>query len=150
MLLAWFEHDLCFRTLSLLAVSFGLRISELRGLKCCDVDWLGKTLRIERGVVKQIVDDVKSSHSARTMAIADELLEVLKLWRQTTPFAAVEDWMFASPMKLGRQPISYTFIWEFRGNSGRRPTKTHAPLRCPNNAEPLWRRVHKGYAAGAR
>ena len=56
---------------ALLAVSFGLRISEVLGLKSKDIDWLAKTIRIERGVVKQIVDDVKSSYSAGTMLIAD-------------------------------------------------------------------------------
>jgi integrase len=111
-LLAQFENDLCFRTMLLLAVSFGLRISGLLGLKWGDVDWLNKTIRRERGVVKQIVDDVKSEHSARTMNIADELLEVLRLWRQTTQFAGERDWMFASPAKLGQQPLSYTFVWE--------------------------------------
>jgi integrase len=104
--------DICWRTMLLLAVSFGLRISEVLGLKWKDVDWLGKTLRIERGVVKQIVDDVKSSHSARVMVCADELLEVLKRWKQTTQFSEAEDWMFASPVKLGRQPLSYTHVWE--------------------------------------
>jgi integrase len=112
LLLAQFESDLCFRTMLLLAVSFGLRISELFGLQWRDVDWFSKTLRIERGIVKQIVDDVKSAHSARTMVIADELLDVLMLWRQTTQFAAEGDWMFASPSKLGRQPLSYTHVWE--------------------------------------
>ena len=43
-----------------------------------DVDWLGKTVSINRGVVKAIVDDVKSRHSARKMACADELLDILK------------------------------------------------------------------------
>ena len=103
--------DVCWRTMLLLAVSFGLRISEVLGLKWCDVDWLGKTVRIERGVVKQIVDDVKSSCSARTMVCADELLDVLKHWRQTTEFSQPDDWMFASPVKLGRQPLSYTHVW---------------------------------------
>jgi integrase len=107
-LLTQFESDLCFRTMLLIAVGFGLRISELLGLMWCDVDWLSKTLRIERGVVKQICDDVKSDTSRKTMAIADELLEVLRLWRQTTQFSGEGDWMFASPWKLGRQPLSYT------------------------------------------
>jgi integrase len=105
-------NNTCWRTMLLLAVSFGLRISEVLGLKWKDVDWLGKTIRIERGVVKQIVDDVKSSCSARTMVCADELLEVLKVWRQTTQFSQPDDWMFASPAKLGRQPLSYTHVWE--------------------------------------
>ena len=82
------------------------------GLKWKDVDWFGKTLRIERGVVKQIVDDVKSVRSAGTMVCADDLLEVLKQWKQTTQFSDSEDWMFASPVKLGRQPLSYTHVWE--------------------------------------
>lgn len=107
--------DVCLRTMFLLAVSFGLRISEVLGLKWKDVDWLGKTIRIERGVVKQIVDDVKSSCSARTMACADELLDVLKHWRQTTQFSDTEDWVFASAYKLGRQPLGYTFVWEKLG-----------------------------------
>jgi len=42
----------------------------LLGRKWCDVDWLAKTIRIERGVVKQIVDDVKSDTSRKTMSIA--------------------------------------------------------------------------------
>jgi integrase len=103
----------------LLAVSFGLRISEL-GLKWKDVDWLGKNIRIERGVVKQIVDDVKSSCSARTMVCADELLGVLGQWRRTTQFSQPEDWVFASAYKLGRQPLSYTFVWENLGNAAQK------------------------------
>jgi len=110
-LLAQFKNDLCFRTMLLLAVSFGLRISELLGLKWSDVDWLNKTIRIERGVVKQIVGDLKTSCSARMMVCADDLLEVLKQWRQTTQFSSPDDWMFASPVKLGRQPLSYTHVW---------------------------------------
>jgi len=111
-LLGILGKDVCWRTMLLLAVSFGLRMSEVLGLKWKDVDWLGKTLRIERGVVKQIVDDVKTNCSARTMVIADDLLEVLKQWKQTTQFSDSEDWMFASPVKLGRQPLSYTHVWE--------------------------------------
>ena len=67
--------DLCWRTLLLVTISFGLRISETLGLKWKDIDWLGKRLSIERGVVKQVVGEVKSLHSARTMVIADSLLE---------------------------------------------------------------------------
>jgi len=111
-LLETLGKDVCWRTILLIAVSFGLRISEVLGLKWKDVDWLGKTLRIERGVVKQIVDDVKTHCSARTMVCADELLAILKVWKQTTQFPDSEDWMFASPVKLGRQPLSYTHVWE--------------------------------------
>jgi hypothetical protein len=57
------------------------------------------------------VDDVKSRHSARKMACADELLDILKAWKQTTQFANAEDWVFASPRKLGRMPLGYTSVW---------------------------------------
>jgi integrase len=111
-LLETLGKDASWRTMLLLAVSFGLRISEVLGLKWKDVDWLNKAVSIERGVVKQIVDEVKSKHSARKMVCADELLEVLNRWRQTTQFSSAEDWVFASPYKLGKQPLSYSFVWE--------------------------------------
>jgi integrase len=110
-LLRTLGNDPCWRTILLLTISFGLRISELLGLKWSDVDWLNKTVRIERAVVKQIVDDVKTTCSARTMVCADELLEVLELWRQTTQFSAQGDWMFASPVQLGHLPYGYSHVW---------------------------------------
>ena len=57
-LLEQFRDDDCLRTMMLLAVSFGLRVFEVLGLKRQDVNWLEKSIRIERGV-KQIVDEVK-------------------------------------------------------------------------------------------
>jgi len=39
-----------------------------------------------------------------------EELNVLKLWKQTTQFSAHEDWIFASPVQIGRLPYSYTGV----------------------------------------
>lgn len=89
-----------------LCVCLGLRISECLALRWCDVDWLNGTLRVERGIVEQHVDDVKTGESRRTLTIASELLDVLKLWKQATQFPSAEDWIFASPLKLGRLPYS--------------------------------------------
>jgi len=75
------------------------------GLKKKEVDWPGKTVSIRCGVVKAI-GDVKSRHSAHNMACADELLDILKAWKQATQFADAEDWIFAGPAKLGRMPLS--------------------------------------------
>ena len=122
----------------MLAVSFGLRISEVLGLKWCDVDWLGKTLRIERGVVKQIVDSVKTSHSARTMACADELLDLLKHWKQTTQFSAPEDWMFASAYKLGRQPLGYTYVWNNLGSAALKAGIGHVSSHTFRHTSRMW------------
>lgn len=99
-----------FRTIALLCVCFGLRISEALALKWSDVDWLGARLGVERGIVRQIVDDVKTDNSERKMPIDVGLLEVLKASKQATQFPAAGDWVFASPVQLGRLPYSYTGV----------------------------------------
>jgi integrase len=99
-----------FNTLALMCVCFGLRISEALALKWSDVDWLNGTLRVERGIVQQIVDDVKTDDSRKTLTIAADLLDVLKVWKQKTQFSAPGDWIFASPVQVGRLPYSYTGV----------------------------------------
>jgi integrase len=101
-----------FNTMALMCVCFGLRISETLALKGADVDWLNGTLRVERGIVQQIVDDVKTEDSRKTLTIANELLAVLKVWKQKTKFSTPEDWIFASPFQVGRLPYSYTGVKE--------------------------------------
>jgi integrase len=96
-----------FRTIALVCISFGLRISECLGLRWSDVDWLGSRLSVERGIVRQVVGDCKTEYSGRTMAIDSAMQDVLKAWRQQTQFAADTDWIFASPVQLGRLPWSY-------------------------------------------
>lgn len=98
-------------TIALTCICFGLRISECLALRWSDIDWLNGQLRVERGIVERNVDDVKTDESRKSMAIADELLERLKLWRQTTEFSKDSDWIFASPAKIGRLPYSYTGVW---------------------------------------
>jgi len=100
-----------FSTMALVSVCLGLRVSELLALKWNDIDWLESRVRIERGIVKQIVDDVKTDSSRRSLAIDPDLLEILRVWRRTSQFSAEEDWIFASPLKLGRLPYSYTGFW---------------------------------------
>lgn len=100
-----------FRTMAVVAVCFGLRVSELLALRWSDVDWLNSTLKIERRIVAQQVDNVKTSGSRRKFKIDASLLEVFKRWRQTTQFADEADWIFASPMQLGRLPYTDSGFW---------------------------------------
>jgi integrase len=97
-----------FGTMALLSVCLGLRFSEALALRWADVDWLGSSLSIRRGIVNQIVGEVKTQGSAKTFHLAGELLERLKSWKQSSQFSGAEDWIFASPFKLGRLPYSYT------------------------------------------
>ncbi len=100
-----------FRTMARVAVCLGLRVSELLALRWSDVDWLNQTITIERRIVAQKVDDVKTAGSRRTMPLDTDLLEVLKQWKQTTEFSADGDWIFASPVQLGRLPYTDSGFW---------------------------------------
>jgi len=109
------------RTIALVCVCFGLRISECLALKWADVDWLNAKLRVERAIVRQRVGDVKTVYSGRLMSIDSGMLEVLKCWRQSTQFSGDSDWVFASPVKLGRLPVSYPWVWKVFQGAGFEP-----------------------------
>lgn len=100
-----------FRTMALLCLCLGLRISECLALKWADIDWLASKISVERAIVRQRVDDVKTAGSRKHLSIDGSLLEVLKTWKQTTQFSAPGDWVFASPTRLGRLPWSYPRVW---------------------------------------
>lgn len=119
-----------FRTLALVCVCFGLRISEALALKWRDVDWLNGKLSVERGIVCQIVDDVKTQESQRPLHMDSAMLKVLKRWKQSSRFSGPEDWIFASPVQCGRLPWSYDQVWRVyqkaAGKAGIGGLGTHA------------------------
>jgi len=100
-----------FKTMALLQLCFGLRVSELLALRWKDVDWIGSKLSIEHGIVNQHLDAVKTEGSRKTKNLDPELLSILSSWKQRTEFGDAEDWLFPSPVKLGRLPYSYTGYW---------------------------------------
>lgn len=97
------------KTMALVQTCLGLRVSELRALRWGDVDWIASEVRVERGIVRQHVDDCKTEGSRKRKFLDPKLLAVLRCWKQMTEFPAAEDWIFASPVKLGKLPISYTY-----------------------------------------
>lgn len=108
-----------FRLMALLCVTFGLRISECLALKWSDIDWLDRTLSIERRIVSQTVDSTKTEESQRKMAVDSAVLETLRLWKQFAQFPAPHDWVFASPTSLGRLPWSYAQVWDYYAYASR-------------------------------
>ena len=111
-----------FRTMALLCCCLGLRISECLGLKWSDVDWLDGKLLVERGIVCQNVDDVKTSESRKQLVLAGELIAALQRWKQATQFSGVGrlDVCFSSPARetavvvrssLARVPESSKSFW---------------------------------------
>lgn len=108
-----------FNIVGVLCCCCGLRISECLALKWSDVNWLGGKLLVERGIVAQHVDDVKTAESARELVIDRELLTILQSWKQSTQFSAADDWVFASPIQLGRFPWSYDQVWRMYDKASR-------------------------------
>ena len=75
------------------------------------MDWLSFRLNIDRSIVNQTVEDVKTTEARRNMPLDSSLMDVLKAWKQTSKFSDPSDWMFASPYQLGRLPWSYDQVW---------------------------------------
>src|SRR5215467_12079282 len=82
-------------------IRFGLRISECLALKWSDVDWFSARLHVQRSIVRQRTVETKTEYSNRPLAVHAGMLDVLKNWRQKTQFSKQDDWIFASPVKLG-------------------------------------------------
>lgn len=108
------------RVIAIVCGCLGLRISEALALRWSDLDCLRKRLSIERGIVCQVEDEVKTECSERPMPIDPSLLDVLLKWKGQTAFAAPDDWIFASPAKLGRLPMSYPWVWRVFQNAADR------------------------------
>jgi integrase len=93
-----------FRALILLASVTGLRRGELFGLKWENVDFHNAEIRIVRSIVDQVEGPPKTLASRRPLPMSSELASALENWRKQTSYAASLDWVFASPLALGKKP----------------------------------------------
>ena len=92
------------RTLVLLAVTTGLRRSELFALKWKDVDFQGKQICVTRSIVQNVIGVCKTESSQKPVPAHDDLMKALREWRGQTPYKSSESWVFASPANQGRRP----------------------------------------------
>ena len=92
-----------FWTMVFLAATTGLRVSELLGLKWQDISFDLLEIHLIRAIVDGVVGDMKTEASRKPLALDSALAEVLVAWRGQTPYNRDEDWVFASPEKLGQQ-----------------------------------------------
>ncbi len=102
------EEPFC--TMAIVAACCGLRVSEFLALKWDDVDWLGRRLRVERAIVMQHLGDCKTIGSQKNLPLADEVLAILRGWREQSAFTNPEHFIFASPVQIGRLPWSYPHV----------------------------------------
>ena len=92
------------RTLVLLAVTTGLRRSELFALKWKDVDFQAKQIHVTRSIVQNVIGVCKTESSQKPVPAHDDLMEALRQWHRQTPYQLPESWVFASPQNQGRRP----------------------------------------------
>ena len=81
---------------------------------------------------------MKTDESRKSLTIADELLERLKVWKQATEFPADGDWIFASPLKHGRLPYSYTGFWRELDCAGKEAGIGHMGTHTFRHSYRMW------------
>lgn len=92
------------RTLVLLDVGTGLRMSELFGLKWKDVDFNANEISVVRSIVMQVTGPCKTESSQKPIPLDPYLAEALQAWLEHVRYNRPEDWVFANPRMKGRQP----------------------------------------------
>jgi integrase len=89
----------------LLDVTTGLRRSELFALKWQDIDFSKLMIDINRSIFHGVVGPCKNETSRQPIPLSLSVAADLWLWRETTPYAAPDDWVFASHRRKGAQPL---------------------------------------------
>ena len=92
------------RTLVLLDVGTGLRVSELFALKWQDVNFLTNEISVTRSIVMQAVGPCKTEASQKPIPMDPYLAKTLSRWRRHSKYRKPDDWLFASPEVGGLRP----------------------------------------------
>jgi len=87
-----------FRTMCIVAMCLGLRVSEILGLRWRDIDWDGLRLAVRQAYVYGQQGDVKTQTSRRWMPLDRSLAEKLHQHKMRFfPLTNSSDWIFANP-----------------------------------------------------
>jgi integrase len=73
-------------------------------LKWSDFDWRNQEVTIQRSVIANRVDAVKTKRSKARLPLDPALIAVLQSWRKLSDFKAETDWVWASPWVAGEMP----------------------------------------------
>jgi integrase len=96
-------------TMALVDAVTALRASELVALKWKNVGWETGILHSEFALVEGELKETKSG--SNPLPLGQAVLEVLRLWREHTPYRSNEDWIFASPHYHGKTPYTYQILF---------------------------------------
>lgn len=105
------------RLLIFLAMTTGLRRSEIAGLQWQDLDFLGLQVNVNRGVVDGVEGDCKSEASTASVPLSAEVAEMLKSWRSFTSHNPT-DFVFVAESNRagkhrGKKPLVLSRIFQY-------------------------------------
>lgn len=97
--------QLSHRTAVLLDACTGLRRSELFALQWQDVDFDNLQLNVYKSIYHQVVGRCKTEASAKPVPLDEYTAQDLRAWREKSAYNRPTDWVFASPLMKGKQPL---------------------------------------------
>ena len=100
------------RTLTLLAASTGLRISECLGLQWQDVNFDDSLIHVRRTWTCGRIGAPKSKASQAPVPMHPLLAEFMQAWRTQTLYPQSENWVFPSLKLRGRKPRAANMLVE--------------------------------------
>jgi integrase len=103
------------RTMIELDAFTGLRRGELIGLRWEDVDFENLVLHVRRSVVAMVEGAPKTEASQKDVPLDTQLAESLQAWKQVSVHTESDNWVFASPHVMGRQPYWPGTLWRYHG-----------------------------------
>ena len=77
----------------LLAVTTGLRRSELFALKWRDVDFQANQIHVTRSIVQNVIGVCKTESSQKPVPAHDGIVETLREWHRQTRYQSPESWV---------------------------------------------------------
>ena len=92
------------RCLVVLVAVTAMRTGEALGLKWGDIDWKKGKINIRRDWVSGALGEPKSLLSKAPVEMHETLAAVLQAWRDATPYASDDDFLFPSVKLKGKQP----------------------------------------------
>jgi integrase len=93
------------RLMVTLAVTTGLRRSELFALRWGDVNFSDLTISIQRSIYRGIIGNCKTEASRKPVPVNERVAADLWFWEETTKHSGPDDWIFASSHNDGKAPF---------------------------------------------
>jgi integrase len=98
------------RVLVLLVGATALRRGELIGLRWNDLDLKNQLVNVTHSIFRNVEGDAKTAASRRPVPLPPMVVEELENWRKETLYRSDADYVFASVLKNGRQPLQPDMI----------------------------------------